>query len=424
MAITNKDGYDFVNTILRKERNGSALTVDRYNNLLNICLTEKVSDEYLKFEGNQKNSDFFRYLKKSEVINPDVDGAYDLSDLTYTYWHSVGSVYSYDGSTIFIDPTTSDEWDRRISSSLEETTEDYPIFKIEDGKIYFSPLAIGNPNENLLTNSGFEGGADWINPTAFVAEDWSTDIFSGNSGSQVVGEYGFEGTAQGFVLDDGSGAGGIKYVGSSFPVTPNGRYNIYLEYAITDYSGNTTIDVYINAVTPSNKVATLPVAQSVTDKLSFSTTFGLYTEEIAPAITIYAQNDSVQSSKAVYLDKVCLSEALDITFNYLKEPDTPYFDWYYDSNDRIQYLSEGEVYTLQTGETYIDKDDSTVFTSGSVIGVKSDGADADNQTVEMEIPDDDKRGVFYSMLAKLGISIDKVDATQYSIQMEQKEASK
>ena len=185
-----------------------------------------------------------------------------------------------------------------------------------------------------------------------------------------------------------------------------------------------TISVYINSPSPSTKVATLPATQSLTTKDSYSVSFSLSTAGVGPAITFYAENDQVQNSKAVFLDKVCLSVALDVTLNYLKQPSTPYFDWYYDSNDRIQYLEEDEVYTLQTGETYIDKDDGSVLTATDVIGSVANGDDADNKTVEMEIPDDDKRGVFYSILSKLGISVDQLDATQYSMQMEAKEQAK
>jgi hypothetical protein len=62
MSLTNSDGYNFINTITRKERSGGPITPDRYNNLLNFCFEERLSDEYTKFEKNEKSTDFFRYV--------------------------------------------------------------------------------------------------------------------------------------------------------------------------------------------------------------------------------------------------------------------------------------------------------------------------------------------------------------------------
>jgi hypothetical protein len=414
MAINNKDGFDFVNTLLRKERNGSPITTDRFNNLLNICFEEKVSDEYFKFEGNQKNTDFFRFLKRTALITPDDEGVYSLTDLSDSYWHHTGLTYESDQGREFIDMVTDDEWDRRISSTLEEPSLYFPICKVSDDKLYFTPLAVGILNPNLVSNSGFGVDTDWVNPTSGVAENWDTSLYL-CTGQQATGQFGFDGTAQGFRMDDGSGFGGLAYSPVLLPNLPAGRYSVTFEYAISNQPGDTAISVVVNA---ANFIATLPAVQSVSTKDKFTVSFDFSGNAAAPGFSIVAQNDTVEPTKTVYLDKVYLGLALDITLNYLKKPTTPYLDWYSDAQDRIQYLSEGIEYTLQTDETYIDKDDGTVRTSGYTITASV------NKTVEMEIPDDDKRGVFYSMLAKLGVSLDQADATGYSMEMESKEASK
>lgn len=97
---------------------------------------------------------------------------------------------------------------------------------------------------------------------------------------------------------------------------------------------------------------------------------------------------------------------INVTLLYLEKPVEPYFDYYFDANDNIQYLEEGQNYTLKAGEEYRDG-----TTSGSVSSI----------SLEMSFPEQDRVDVAYMILQKLGVIIDEQDALQYGITGSQKE---
>lgn len=408
MAITNSVGYTFINTVLRKELNGNPITIDKYNNLLNFAFEEKLSDEYTKFEVNQKSTDFFRLLKRTESINPNVSGVYDLTRLADSYWHVTGVSYINGGSHIKIDVVPDYEWNLRMASSMEQPDADYPICKVDGDTLVFNPLAMGQ-GVNLVTNAGFDDDTDWINPVWGLAEDWEV-VTTGTRTDQVVRKYNFDGTAQGIGRASFFYYGEIRY--SLLADVPNGRYSISFDYAVSDYPG----DAYLRVRFNNDNVALTPTVTGLLNKTNFYTTFDFSdTSSLTNGISFYYYNSELEDDKRIYIDNVYIGVAVDVILNYIKTPSTPYMDWYYDANDRIKFLSEGQAYTLLTGERYIDKDDGTVRTAGYLITA------LENKTREMEIPDDDRRGVFYSILSKLGVPLNKLDATQYSMQMESKE---
>lgn len=416
--ITNNDGFNFINTITRKERQGSPLTPDRYNNYLNICFEEKLSDAFSQFEKDQRSTDFFRFLKVSEVISPDIDGEVELSSLSNNYFHITGSSYvDTNGDIINIDSVTDDDWNARRSSSLEHPTADYPIVNIIDNKLVFYPLSINTGKDNILSNAGFEGDSDWVvTGGGAIADDWEVAV--DGTPSQGSDNFGFSGVYQGIRLDNTFNEGGIIYIPSSNTILP-GRYSVSFKYYIEDSTGDTTINVAIN----NEIVYSTSPTQSTSTAQQISASFDVTRNQSFPGFQLNCTNSVVNNAKDVYFDEVYFGESLDITLNYLKQSATPYFDWYYDANDRIQYLDSyvSTPYTLQTGETYIDKEDSSILTATDTIGSIANGDDANNKTVEMEIPDDEKRLVFYSILSKNGISLDQTDTAQYSMQMEAKE---
>lgn len=416
MAITNGDGYNFLNTILRKERNGSSITPDRYNNILKFSFEEKLSDEFTKFEEDQKNTDFFRYLKTSEVIIPDVNGEYDISSLSSNYFHHIGSFYyNSDGEFIDVDAVTNDEWNHRLRSTLEHPTDDFPVVKIMSDKLVYYPLTI-REEDNLVGNAGFGSDPDWIDTDGDgLADDWDYHVYDSNF--EILEDIAlFSGRFQSCGFDNSYGGSRvrIRYV-PSYPANPipAGKYVFYLKAAAPDLAvGDISLKVVCNNEDLFD-TGVLPETATV-----YSGSVVLIEDGEFPGFELDFSATSPSINHKGYVDEVYFGPATEITFEYIKEQDDPYFDWYYDANDRIIGLSEGEEYTLQTDERYIDKDDGTVRTSGYVI------TSVVNKTVEMEIPSDEKRGVFYSMLSKLGVSLDQADATQYSILMENKELSK
>ena len=92
-----------------------------------------------------------------------------------------------------------------------------------------------------------------------------------------------------------------------------------------------------------------------------------------------------------------------ITVLYLRNPTTPYFDYYTDVNLNIQYLTAGQSYALQASEVY--RDGTTVGTMSSL-------------TVELEWQDLDKIKILHRILTKFGVSMDEQLVAQYATSKE------
>ena len=104
--------------------------------------------------------------------------------------------------------------------------------------------------------------------------------------------------------------------------------------------------------------------------------------------------------------KVLPTTIANASLRYLKIPETPFFDYYVDANDIIQYLLPEEQYTLQAGEEYRDG-----TTSGMVTSLSE----------ELSYPEGERVQVMYMILSKLGVSLNEQDAAEYGIVREQKE---
>ncbi len=95
-----------------------------------------------------------------------------------------------------------------------------------------------------------------------------------------------------------------------------------------------------------------------------------------------------------------------VNFQYLKTPNTPFYDYYIDANDKYVYMPVGSSHLLAAGEEYRDG-----TTSGTVNSI----------SVEMSYPDSERSQVVYMLLAAFGITIDDQDAIEYGLGKEQKE---
>lgn len=243
--MDNGQIYEFVTTILRKEKEGSALTPERFNLMLQESMWEKANDEYKKFELSQVLTDTLRQLKTEQQINISGTGEYDLSGLTHDYWHPSALYYDNVGDIRRIEIVTGLEWSERVTSSLLAPDYVYPICK-------FTRDASGN------------------------------------------------------------------YIIKFEPLT------------------------------------------------GFST----------------------------------------VTFDYLRKPTDPFYDYYYNANDELVYLQPGASYTLQAGEEYRDG-----TTSGTVNSI----------SVELPFPEGDRLDVAYMILQKLGIPVKEQMAVEYGAAREAKE---
>lgn len=435
MSLTNFDGFNYINTILRKELNGSPITIDKFNTSLKTKFIQKLNDEYIKFEKNQSSTDALQKLKKTQTVNFDANSKFDLSDLTYNYWHLISCSFSYNSQFIDIDIVTENEWNNRMKSTLEQPTYYYPIIKVFNNYLYIYPYVILTTGSNKVTNAGTSETTDWVDSNLDdIADNW---YVAGGLNPEIFTGYGFDGRSQAIAFYNSSWAYAdpeyssmyyvlFNYTGGGSNLISGKKYIISFDARVVaisdDYTGDITVTIHAK-----NAQKKLKVIENFNQKLGVNTYTCLI--EIGPdnneQFWLVAYNTTQNYNKYVAIDKVSVYEVssyFNIDINYFKEANTPYFDWYYDSNDNIQYLEEGEIYTLQTGETYIDKDDGTLYTSGSVIGTSTD--DAINHTVEMEVPDDIKKDVFYSMLSDFGISLNNQLSAQYSIGLESKELNK
>ena len=129
--MNNGQIYDFVTTILRKEKNGSALTPDRFTLMLIESMWEKLNDEYRKYELSQIVTDSLNEIKTTASIILNVNGEYDLSGLVSPneYWHPSALSYDDSGNIRLIEIVTDLEFAERMSSSLLQPDSYYPIAK-------------------------------------------------------------------------------------------------------------------------------------------------------------------------------------------------------------------------------------------------------------------------------------------------------
>jgi hypothetical protein len=127
--MDNGEIYDFVTTILRKEKNGSVLTPEKFNLMLEESMWEKSNDEYRKYELSQIITDTLVSFKTTTSIAIDVNGEYDLSGLTDDYWHPSALTYDDSGSTRIIEIVTDLEYAERLANTLLAPDNYYPIAK-------------------------------------------------------------------------------------------------------------------------------------------------------------------------------------------------------------------------------------------------------------------------------------------------------
>lgn len=113
--------------------------------------------------------------------------------------------------------------------------------------------------------------------------------------------------------------------------------------------------------------------------------------------------------------KVLPATITSITLLYLKQPATPFYDYYTNADDKLIYILPDTEYSIVAGETYIDKDDGTEHSGPYTITA------GENKSTELSFPEGERVQVLYLILQKLGIPLNKVDAVQYGMTREQKE---
>lgn len=86
-------------------------------------------------------------------------------------------------------------------------------------------------------------------------------------------------------------------------------------------------------------------------------------------------------------------------YSYIRYPDTPYFDGYYNANGNFIYLEEGASHVLLTNEVGLDGQTAGTYNSS---------------TVELEWHDEDKLIIADMILRRLGVELAEPLITQFN----------
>lgn len=141
--MDNGQIYDLVNTILRKEKAGSAVSPERFTLMLITSMWEKVNFDFSLFETTQVITDSLKALKvPEETIAVSASGTFDLTTLAEDYLHPTTLTYTDTGARLRdIDIVTDAEWAEYTTNSLLSPDSSFPIAKVADDTLYFKPIA-------------------------------------------------------------------------------------------------------------------------------------------------------------------------------------------------------------------------------------------------------------------------------------------
>lgn len=139
--MDNGQLFDWIVTILRKEKEGSAVSPERFTLMLVESMWEKINVEIGVFERSQVITNSLRSLKVSEDIAVTPSGTFDLTTLVDDYLHPTSLYYTYSGRVRQVDILTDGEWAYYTSSSLMAPTDEFPVAKILGDTIMFDPIA-------------------------------------------------------------------------------------------------------------------------------------------------------------------------------------------------------------------------------------------------------------------------------------------
>lgn len=367
--MTLKNIYDSLLHILRKESKGLAVSPDAFSDLLrdeNIAL---FNDYYKAFEAGQLVTDALRPFKTSTKL----ELAYNTSNLCQyvalptDYKHTTGLQVGIDVNFTWTDDPTALGYlafDTLTSSGRNITS---------------AITTLGNAEATSSTITGLTAS------TAYTLYVEVTDT-SVSANSDMPRVYLLVSGAETSVTALVEGLNTI-----SFTTDVTGQINIVLR-ALTGKD----VDVSVNfTLIKANDDDTIVPIDMVTDE-----------EWLFRRIdALTAPSTSYPVAKIAGENLYVLPEDIDrVILYYLKDPSTPFFDYYYDDDYNIQYLSASGSHVLTTGET---------GRSGEVAG-----ATVTSSTVELEWEDTDKIKILHRILTKLGVSMDEQLVAQYATSKE------
>lgn len=364
--MTNKNLYDSLLHILRKESKGLAVSPDAFSDLLrdeNIAL---FNEHHRAFEVGQIITDALRPFKTTSKLSLTYDADYyaKYSALPANYQHITGLQVGLDIAFTWTNAAHAlgyIAWDTLTTSGVNITSAVTALGSAECTSSAISGLSASTDYTLYIyiTDTSVSGDSDMPRIYAYIPSDEEVSLTDLVAGMNTV-----------TITTDSYGQ--INLV---LRATAGKVIDISATFALIKESDDDTI---------------VPV-DVVTDE---EWTFRRIDALTAPSATYPIAKIA---GEGLYVLPSSLSKVI---LTYLKSPSTPFFDYYYDDDYNIQYLSASGTHLLTTGET-----GRLGETAGSTVI---------SSTVELEWEDTEKIKILHRIVTKLGVSMDEQLVAQYA----------
>jgi hypothetical protein len=137
--MTNYDIYKLVKFVLRKDDKGYPEILKNFSKLLQQSSLDHFKEQYNIYQQTQEINDSLSPFEVRQAISGLTATATTIT-LPTDYAHFIGMYWtdsdSYDRA---FDLVTDDEWDMRCGSTITIPSDEYPICKIVNSKLYVKP---------------------------------------------------------------------------------------------------------------------------------------------------------------------------------------------------------------------------------------------------------------------------------------------
>jgi len=373
--MTNNDLYNGLLRILRKERKGLAVSPDGFSDLLQIENLALFNEYCRLFEINQSVTDALRPFKTSDQL--------DLAD---------------DATTFSVYVALPSDYGRITGLETGITLED---FEWNNGNFdgtgeYDAEFDTDGTEIEGLQKDGADAAAYGV-----------TDVLELTASTKYVcrveiTDESDEGDSDIFYIK------AVYHTGDAYhDITTSTQLSEgtnYLTFTANATYTDTYIVLYSGIADTCNLSATFSLSEFPDDFVSVD----IVTDEE----WVFRRNDALTAPSSTYpIAKivgdnlhVLPKETVNVILYYLKEPATPFFDYYTDANNNIQYLVVEGTHELTAGE--VGRSDEAA------------GETVTSSTVELEWEDTEKIKILHRILAKMGVSMDEQLVAQYATSKE------
>jgi hypothetical protein len=374
--MTNNDLYNALLRILRKESKGLAVSPDAFTDLLQVENLTLYNEYYKGFEVNQKVTDSLQKFKKVSELDLTYKGDYHAMRvaLPSDYRHCTGLYVGADKLSFTWanspgDPGTDEGFAPQGFDTLTASSTDLT-----------SVISLGN--------------TECTCHVAAFAADAGDYVFTINITDNAITPASDMPTL--YIYDY---LAGIGYTELKSQLLIEGEQHI----EFTSTQDKLAFELHLATASTCDLTVTFDLYEDDTEFIPID----LVTDEE----WMFRRNDELTEPTTSYpiariaddYIYVVPKEINNIFLYYLKQPDTPYFDYYTDDDYNIQYLAVSSTHVLTTSEVYRDGTASGTVTSISV---------------ELEWNDEDKIKILHRILAKMGVSMDEQLVAQYATSKE------